>query len=577
MRSRFLVSSFLLACAIAMLASAPAFAVSGYLSNFESTYPAAVGSRIDVCQLCHVNANPNSNSARNAYGTAFRSNSHNFGNVANLDSDGDGFTNLQEITALTFPGNAADKPTPTTGSLTVTILPAGAVSAGAQWRVGTGAYQNSGATVTGLAAGSVGINFKPVTGWTTPADQAPTITAGATATATGTYVQLALVPNVVGQTQASATTALTSAGLALGNVVQTYHPTVPAGSVINQMTPAGTYVALGTHIDLTVSKGPQPVLVPNVVGQTQADASTAITGAGLIVGSIVEAYSPTVPTGSVIDQTPVGGTSVLPGTAVDLTVSKGVEPATVPYVIGETQEAAGILIVAANLVVGTITQEFSPTVAAGLVISQSPTSGTQVAPGSAVDLTVSKGPQPVVTGSIIINSGAANTKTATVALSLTWSANAVRMRFSDNGSTWTAWESVHPNKAYTLPAGDGYKTVRVQFIDIANNRSVTYSDFIRLDGTVPTGSIVINNGAATVATPYVFLNLTYSDGAGSGVRSMRFSDDGSHWTLWEPATTTRTYMLPLPSGYQTVRVQYLDAAGNYSTVYSDYIKVVPVP
>ncbi len=568
----------LLSICLATLILAPAaHAKSSYRTAFRTQYNATYGvtnSRIDNCTLCHPGGDTGS---LNGYGNAYSKAGRSFTAIEGLDSDGDGYTNIQEIAAKTYPGDATDHPTPTTGSLTVSILPAGAVSAGAQWRVGTGAYQNSGATVSGLAAGSVTINFKVVTGWTAPADQLATITAGGTTNASGTYVQLALVPNVVGQTQAAATSALTSAGLALGNVFQAFHPTVPSGSVINQMTSAGTYVALGTHIDLTVSKGPQTVLVPNVVGQTQASATTAITGAGLTVGTITQAYSPTVPTGTVISQTPVGGGSALPGSAVDLTVSKGVEPATVPYVIGETQEAAGILIVAANLVVGTVTQEFSPTVAAGLVITQNPTSGTSVAPGTAVDLTVSKGAQPVITGSVLINSGASTTKSAAVTLTLTWSANAVRMRFSDNGSTWTAWESLKATRAYTLPAGDGYKTVRVQFIDIANNRSTTYSDFIRLDTAAPTGSILINNGAATAATTYVSLNLTWSDGTGAGVRSMRFSNDGAHWTLWEPVATPRTYMLPLPSGYQTVRVQYLDGAGNYSAVYSDYIKVVPVP
>ena len=56
---------------------------------------------------------------------------------------------------------------------------------------------------------------------------------------------------------------------------------------------------------LTVSLGPANVTVPNVVGLTQAAASTAITGAGLTVGTITSANSATVPAGSVISQNPV--------------------------------------------------------------------------------------------------------------------------------------------------------------------------------------------------------------------------------------------------------------------------------
>lgn len=76
------------------------------------------------------------------------------------------------------------------GGLTVTIQPAKAVAAGAQWRVDGGAYQDSGATVSGLSVGQHTVSFKAVTGWTAPADQTVEITGGQTTAATGTYVQV---------------------------------------------------------------------------------------------------------------------------------------------------------------------------------------------------------------------------------------------------------------------------------------------------------------------------------------------------------------------------------------------------
>ena len=75
------------------------------------------------------------------------------------------------------------------GSLQVNLAPAGAVSAGAQWQVDGGAWQSSGATVSGLSAGSSHtLAFNTVSGWTTPGSQTPTITANQTTTTTGTYV-----------------------------------------------------------------------------------------------------------------------------------------------------------------------------------------------------------------------------------------------------------------------------------------------------------------------------------------------------------------------------------------------------
>ena len=182
------------------------------------------------------------------------------------------------------------------------------------------------------------------------------------------------------------------------------------------------------------------------------------------------------------------------------------------------------------------------------------------------------------TGAIVINGNRSATNSAQVTLALNWSAGSggsvTRMRFSNDGATWSAWQTLQASLPYALPGGDGYKTVRVQYMDQKQNRSAVFSDYIRLDTAPPTGGIVINNGALTTASPSVTLGLIWSDGAGAGVTRMRFSDNGSTWTAWESQKATRAHTLPAGLGYHTVRVQYTDAAGNYSTIYSDYIKLV---
>jgi len=95
---------------VAMLLLAPqVMARPSYLSTFESTYPAAAGSRIDACNLCHNS--PEGGDARNPYGLSYDSSGRNFAAIENIDSDKDGWTNLQEIKSLTFPGDATDHPT----------------------------------------------------------------------------------------------------------------------------------------------------------------------------------------------------------------------------------------------------------------------------------------------------------------------------------------------------------------------------------------------------------------------------------------------------------------------------------
>ncbi len=66
-----------------------------------------------------------------------------------------------------------------------------------------------------------------------------------------------------------------------------------------------------------------PTVVPDVVGETQADATTDIEAALLVVGAVTTEHSDTVPAGIVISQDPVGGTDALAGDPVDLVVSSG--------------------------------------------------------------------------------------------------------------------------------------------------------------------------------------------------------------------------------------------------------------
>lgn len=179
-------------------------------------------------------------------------------------------------------------------------------------------------------------------------------------------------------------------------------------------------------------------------------------------------------------------------------------------------------------------------------------------------------------GSILVNNDAAATGSANVTLNLGWangSARVTRMRFSNNGSTWSAWEPLAAAKAWTLAPGDGYKTVRAQFRDIAGNVSDPVADYIKVDTTAPTGGIVINNGQWITLSLNVTLKLNWNDGAGAGVSRMRFSNNGSTWSAWEAVAPTKAWTLS-GWGVRTVRVQFIDRAGNVSEVYSDYINAL---
>lgn len=152
-------------------------------------------------------------------------------------------------------------------------------------------------------------------------------------------------------------------------------------------------ILLITVFVLGCQKPSNEVAVPDVTGMTQTEAETAITSAGLAVGTITEASSDTVPTGQVVTQNPIAGANVAPGSAVALVFSRGPEPAIVPNVVGMTQSAAESAITGAELTVGVLSEQYSDNVPAGQVVSQDPMAGASVAPSSTVALVISRGPE----------------------------------------------------------------------------------------------------------------------------------------------------------------------------------------
>jgi hypothetical protein len=104
MKKTFLVTAVVLAMVAGLSNTAVAF--SSYLTSFNNTY-GTTATVLNTCNLCHPNGNTGSFTP---YATAFASAGHNFGAIANLDSDVDGFTNIVEIAALKFPGDATSHP-----------------------------------------------------------------------------------------------------------------------------------------------------------------------------------------------------------------------------------------------------------------------------------------------------------------------------------------------------------------------------------------------------------------------------------------------------------------------------------
>ena len=102
------VGSALLSGAGFTLLVSPAQSTPEYMSQFNARYSTR-GAKLDSCLTCHTNQAGGAESM-NPYGTDFGAGKHDFGAIEGKDSDGDGFSNLDEIKADTFPGNPDDNP-----------------------------------------------------------------------------------------------------------------------------------------------------------------------------------------------------------------------------------------------------------------------------------------------------------------------------------------------------------------------------------------------------------------------------------------------------------------------------------
>ncbi|MEA2291716.1 MAG: eukaryotic-like serine/threonine-protein kinase, partial [Solirubrobacteraceae bacterium] len=201
------------------------------------------------------------------------------------------------------------------------------------------------------------------------------------------------VPPVVGRSRAEAVAALRSAGLK-PVVAQQYSADVPAGRVMSASPPEGTTVDRGTTVRLVVSRGVQPIGVPDVVGRDVAEARGLLEGAGLKVTRRDE-VSDKAP-GTVIAQDPKAGAKARKGDTVTLTVARGAD---VPDVVDLPVDEATRQLEAAGFQVRRIDAPTADPAKVGVVLAQAPAAGQQRRRGATVRIRVGAAPTATPTPS----------------------------------------------------------------------------------------------------------------------------------------------------------------------------------
>ncbi len=200
-----------------------------------------------------------------------------------------------------------------------------------------------------------------------------------------------LVPSVIGQPYTSAEETLQAAGFRVRREAEVPHPTAPGGVVVWQDPPPEMRLPASAVVRLTVSTGPEALVVPDVVNLDLDLASSVLREAGFRVGSIDSVASLSVP-GTVLATRPGLGVVRRPGEEVTLVVSRGPADIQVPALRGLTRDQAADRLEALGLRMGYVRLVDQPGAQPGVVLEQRPSPGVRLPRRSRVDLTLVRTP-----------------------------------------------------------------------------------------------------------------------------------------------------------------------------------------
>ena len=183
----------------------------------------------------------------------------------------------------------------------------------------------------------------------------------------------------------------------------------------------------------------------------------------------------------------------------------------------------------------------------------------------------------VTSGSFKIDAGAAFTSTTAVTLNLGVTGG-TQMRFRDAGGAWSSWVAYAATTAWTLPAGDGTKTVEVQY-RTASAKSYSKSDSIVLDATAPAVTGTSSSTQPSESVWYSTSDAAFSWTCGadlSGVGGASYTLDadpaGVPDTLAETAGSTASFS-DVEDGVWYFHVRPIDVAGNCGATQTRIVRI----
>jgi len=204
-----------------------------------------------------------------------------------------------------------------------------------------------------------------------------------------------VVPELTKKSAMSALNALSARKLALEKEGEEYDGTVPVGTVLRQIPPAGTLVREGKIVRVWLSQGGESVFVPNLAGLSLRNAELLLRQSQLLLGELSEAYSLRSDKGIVISQDPKADASLAKNSLVNIVYSAGEPPPGVLLMpdFGQRQLSEATQWAARSKLTLEVTEDDSSLFPAGTILAQSPAPDTAVTPEAKIQITASARPE----------------------------------------------------------------------------------------------------------------------------------------------------------------------------------------
>ena len=204
------------------------------------------------------------------------------------------------------------------------------------------------------------------------------------------------VPPIASLTLSEAIPIVEQLGLRIKVVERVSSEKLPVDTILSQSPEAATLVPTDSVIEVRVVAGSGFAVVPELIGLTEEEATRSLKSANLRLGQVISAWSPSVPSGGIVQQNPRAGLQVANGSSVDLVISLGPEPSpsassspsgaadtVVPILRCMAVGEAAVALEAAGLTLDPASAALDPTEMIDLI---APAAGVLVPSGSSVQI-----------------------------------------------------------------------------------------------------------------------------------------------------------------------------------------------